>query len=116
MLGIGGPVSNVLKEFLSERKKCVVVDGKLSNMERVLSDVPQGSVLGPLLFILFPADLGDNLENKIVSYADDTSFFARISNPSERISVARSLNRDLAKIQSWCELWGMKLNPKKPTL
>ena len=113
LMGIGGPVFNVLKEFLSERKQCVAVDGKFSNMERVLSGVPQGSVLGPLLFILFTADLGDNLENKIVSYADDTTLFARISNPSERISVARSLNRDLAKIQSWCELWGMKLNPKK---
>ena len=91
LLGIGGPVFNVLKEFLSERKQCVAVDGKFSNMERVLSGVPQGSVLGPLLFILFTADLGDNLENKIVSYADDTTLFARISNPGERISVARFL-------------------------
>ena len=101
---IGGPVFYVPKEFLSERRQCVAVDGMFSNMERVLSGVPQGSVLGPLLFILFTADLGDNLENKIVSYADDTTLFARISNPSERISVARSLNRDLAKIQSWCKL------------
>ena len=82
-------------------------------MERVLSSVPQGSVLGPLLFILVTADLGDNLENEIISYADDNTLFAHISNPNERISVVRSLNRDLAKIQSWCELWGMKLNPKK---
>ena len=90
----------ILKEFLSERKQGVPVNGKFSNTERVLSGVPQGSVLGPLVFILFTADLGENLENKIVSYADDTTLFARISNPSEHISVARYLNRDLAKIQS----------------
>ena len=97
LLGIGGPVYNVLKEFLSERKQCVAVDGLLSNMKRVLSGVPQESVLGPFLFTLFTVDHSVNLENKIVSYADDTTLFARISNPSERISVARSLNRDLAK-------------------
>ena len=80
LLGIGGPVFNVLIEFLSERKQCVAVDGKFSNTERVLSGVPQGSVLGLLLFILFTADLGDNLENKINSYADDSNLIARIIN------------------------------------
>ena len=74
----------ILKEFLSERKQCVAVDGKFSNTERVLSGVPQGSVLGPLLFILFTADLGDNLENKIVSHADNTTLFARIRKKKER--------------------------------
>ena len=52
-------------------------------------------------------------ENKVVSYADDTTLFAHISDDNEHINIARSLNRDLAKIQSLCELWGMKLNPKK---
>ena len=82
-------------------------------MECLLSGVHQGSVLDPLLFILFTADLGDNLESKIASYADDTTLFAYISNPNDHIGVARSPNRDLAKIESCCELWGMKLNPKK---
>ena len=82
-------------------------------MESVPSGDPHGSVLNPFLFISFTADLGDNHENKIASNVDDTTLFARISNANERIIVARSLNRDLAKIQSWCELWGMKLNPKK---
>ena len=91
-MGIGGPVFNVLKEFLSERKQCVAVDGKFSNMERVLSGVPQGSVLGPLLFILFTADLGDSLEHRIISYADNTTLFAYLSNPNDHIGVTRSLN------------------------
>ena len=58
------------------------------------------------MFILFTADLCDNHEHKIVSYADDSTLFAYISNPNDRIGVARSLNRDLAKIQSCCELGG----------
>ena len=77
----------------------------------VLSGVLQVSVLGPLLFILFTVDLGDNLENEIVSYADDASHFVYISNPNDRIGVARSLIRDLAKIQSWRELWGNEAEP-----
>ena len=82
-------------------------------MQSALSGVPQGSVLGPLLFILYTADLGDNLENKIVSFADDTTLFAKINTPVYRNMVANSLNSDLTKIQLWCELWGMKLNPSK---
>ena len=49
LLGIGGPVFNVLKEFLSERKQCIAVYGEDCNMERVLSGISQGSSLGPLL-------------------------------------------------------------------
>ena len=55
-----------------------------------------------------------NFENKIVSYADDTTLPAPISNPNDCISVARALNKDLAKIQSWWEILGMKLIPKSP--
>ena len=57
---LGDPVFNVLKEFLSERKHCVTVDGKGSNVEYVLSGVSQGSVICPKLLILFTVDLGDN--------------------------------------------------------
>ena len=55
----------------------------------------------------------NDLENKIISYADDTTLYAEVASPSECTNVANSLYRDLAKIQSWCSTWGMKLNPQK---
>ena len=113
LMGVGGPVFNILQEFLSSRKQRVSVDGKFSQLKPVVSGVPQGSVLGPLLFILFTADMWNNLENKIISYADDTTLYAEINSPSDRSLVAESLNRDLSNIQSWCSTWGMKLNPSK---
>ena len=81
---------NVFKEFLFNQKQCVTVDGKFSQFRPVVSG---GSVLGLLLFILFTADMYNNLENKIVSYADDTTLYSEISTPPDRIKVADSLNR-----------------------
>ena len=54
-----------------------------------------------------------NLENELIAYADDTTLYASVNSPSDRVAVADSLNRDLSKIQSWCLRWGMKLNPSK---
>ena len=113
LMGLGGSIFNIFEEFLTDRKQCVSVDGCFSGSQPVVSGVPQGSVLGPLLFILFTADMWNGLENKVVAYADDTSLYAEIKSPAERVSVADSLNRDLRKIQSWCVTWGMKLNPSK---
>ena len=53
------------------------------------------------------------LKNKIISYADNRTLYAEVASPSERTNVTNSLNRDLAKIQSWSSTWGMKLNPRK---
>ncbi|KAK3894304.1 hypothetical protein Pcinc_001927 [Petrolisthes cinctipes] len=113
LIGIGGSLLSIFKEFLMNRSQCVVIDGCTSVPVPVVSGVPQGSVLGPLFFILFTADLGFELENKLISYADDTTLYSPIPSPGSRIEVAASLSRDLAKITSWCELWGMKLNAKK---
>ena len=79
----------------------------------MVSCVPQGSVLGPLLFILYTADIWNDLENKMISYADDSILYAEFASLSNRMNVANSLKKDLAKIQSWCSMWGMKLNPFK---
>ena len=66
----------------------------------VISDVPQGGVLGPLLFLLYIADLPALLQNVLVSYADDSTLFCRIPHPRDRASTAAILNDDLALIRA----------------
>ena len=67
----------------------------------------------PLLFILYTHDMWFGLENVLVSYADDATLLACIPSPNMRSDVTESLNRDLSKISTWCNLWGMRLNPNK---
>ena len=112
-LSIGGPFLNILMDFLTDRKQRVVVDGHYGEWRSVISGVPQGSVLGPLLFILYTHDMWIGLENQLVAYADDATLIAVIPSPHHRHLVSESLNRDLAKIYDWCSLWGMKLNANK---
>ena len=104
---------SILTEFLSNRLQRVVVDGQFNDYRNVISGVPQGSVLGPLLFIWYTHDTWFGLENKLVSYADDATLLARIPSPNMRSDVTESLNRDLSKISTLCNLWGMRLNPSK---
>ena len=68
-VGIGGSVLSILTQFLSNRSQHVVVDGCRSKLVNV-SGVLQGSVLGPLLFLLYTSDLFSILENKLIGYAD----------------------------------------------
>ena len=84
---------------------CVVRD--------VVSGVPQVSVLSPLLFLLYIADLPGLLQNELVDYADDSTLLCRIPHPRDRSSVAASSNDDLAVINDWCCRWGMLVNPSK---
>ena len=74
--------------------------------------VTHGSVLGQLLFILYTSELFINLENKLIGYADGSTFMAVVSSASV-VTVAESLIRDLDKVIAWCYLWGMKLNGSK---
>ena len=71
--GVGGSVLSVLTQFLSNRSQYVVVDGCHSKLVNVVSRVPQGSVLGPQLFLLYTAVLFSIVENKLYGYADDHS-------------------------------------------
>ena len=111
--GVGGSFLSILTEFSMNRTQRVVVDGQCSEWRNVVSGVPQGSVLGPLLFILYTHDMWFGLENKLVAYADDATLLAVVPSPDMRPSVSESLNRDLAKINEWCKWWGMKMNPRK---
>lgn len=112
-VGVGGSFCNILSEFLNGRKQRVLVDGCYSSFINVKSGVPQGSVLGPLLFIIFTADMWDGIASNMVAYADDASLYAPITSPNDRARIANVLGDDLKTISSWCSRWGMKLNPSK---
>ena len=97
----------VFQNFLSSRTQRVKVDGVFSSIIDVVSGVPQGSVLGPLLFLLYIADFPRLLQNELVGYANDSTLLCRITHPRNRSSVAASLNDDLAVISDWCSRWGI---------
>ena len=109
-VGIAGSVFSILTPFLSNRPQHVMVDGYRGQLVNVVSGVPQGSVLCPLLFLLYIRELFSILDNKLIGYADDYTLIAVVPSPGGRLTVVESLNSDLVKISEWCELWGMKLN------
>ena len=90
-----------------------MVDGCRSKLVNVVSEVPQGSVLGPSLFLLYTSELFSILENKLIGYAADSTLMAVVPPPGIRVAVAESLIRDLCRVSEWCHLWGMKLNATK---
>ena len=90
-----------------------MVDGSWSKLVNVVSGVPQGSVLGPLLFLLYTYEIFSILENKLIGYVDDSTLIAFVPSPGFRVGVAESLNLDLVKVSEWCDLWRMKLNASK---
>ena len=98
---------------MSSRTQRDKVGGVCSSSIDVVSGVPQGSVLGPLLFLLYIADLPGLLQNEQVGYADDSTLLCRIPHPHDRSSVEASLNDDLAVISDWCSRCGMLVNPSK---
>ena len=90
-----------------------MVDGCRSKLVNVVSGVSQGSVLGPLLFLMYTSELFSILENRLIGYADDSTVMAVVPSPGVRVAVAESLIRDVGRVSEWCDLWGMKLNAIK---
>ena len=84
-----------------------MVDGCRSKLVNVVSGVPQGSVLGPLLFLLYTSEFFSILENKLIGYADDSTLMAVVPSLGVRVVVAESLIRDLGRVIEWCDLWGI---------
>ena len=106
--GIQGEALGILKSFLNDRLQRVVLNGQSSDWEKVCAGVPQGSILGPLLFLLYINDISYNLECKVKLFADDTCLFSIVNDPVES---AVALNNDLSKIQQWAYQWKMEFNP-----
>ena len=107
-IGISGNLLSLLKSFLSSRFLQVVLNGQYSRWSSVLTGVPQGSILGPLLFLICINYLPDNLQSTVKLFADDTSLFSTVYEPN--IS-ANQLESDLKKISHWAYKWKMNFNP-----
>ena len=75
-----------------------MVDDCRSKLVNVVSGVPQGSVLGPLLFLLYTSEIFSILENKLIGHSDDSTLIAVVPSPGFRVAVAESLVRDLGRV------------------
>ena len=106
--GISGNLLNVITDFLYQRKQRVVLNGQHSSWTNIEAGVPQGSILGPLFFLIYINDLSDGLTSNPKLFADDTSLFSVIHNIN---STANDLNSDLMKISNWAFQWKMIFNP-----
>ena len=104
--GIGNDVINWIEKWLTRRKQRVRVDGEMSNWKSVLSGVPQGSVLGPILFLISINDLEDDIYSKVFRFADDTKVFRNVTNDTDK----QRLQDDLDKLVKWSEIWQMLLH------
>ena len=106
--GISGSLLMFFQNYLNNRKQRVVLNGSFSSYSTVESGVPQGSVLGFSLFLIYINDLERNIKSNIKFFADDTMLFSVVKDPT--IS-ANNLNHDLDIIQQWAYQWKMEFNP-----
>ena len=100
--GLSGKSYNLIDSFLTDRKQRVVLNGLSSDWRNLGSGVPQGSVLGPLLFLIFINDLTEGISSNIRLFADDVALFAKVTDPNV---TYQTLTNDLAKISEWASKW-----------
>ena len=107
--GIRGCTHKWITSWLSERSQKVVLDGHASDPVPVLSGVPQGSVLGPVLFFIFINDLPENIRSSVRLFADDCVLYRNIESPMD----CQILQDDLNSLAQWEADWQMKCNVAK---
>ena len=110
--GINGPILDWVKDFLSDRTQRVLIRGTASTSQGVTSGVPQGSVLGPVLFLIFINDLPLNVISPLSLFADDSKIFTTIRSDDPNIG-AEALQKDLDTIRDWAKKWKMEFNVDK---
>ena len=106
--GISRDLPSLIRSFLSNRFQQVVLNDQCSSWTSVLAGVPQGSILGPLLFLIYINDLPDNLQATARLFTDDISFFSTAYNPN--ISASQ-VDSDPKKISHWAYEWKLTFNP-----
>ena len=104
--GIGNDVINWIERWLTHRRQRVIVDGEISNWKSVLSGVPQGSVLGSILFLIHIKYLEDEISSKVLKFSEYTKIFRKVINVTDK----QSLQDDLDKLVKWSEKWQILFN------
>jgi hypothetical protein len=107
--GVRGPLLSWTDHFLTQRSQRVVIDGQSSEWVPVTSGVPQGTVLGPLLFLTFINDIPTGITSKLRLFADDCLIYRSIST----INDSSSLQQDLDRLHQWSVDWQMQFNVDK---
>ena len=107
--GVRGELHTWIQSFLCKRKMRVLVNGEASAEATVDSGVPQGTVLGPLLFLVHINDLPDRVSSSVRLFADDCLLYRPVSSPED----AAALQKDLNALECWSADWGMQFNAKK---
>lgn len=108
--GFKGAFIDWLTSYISNRKQQVIVRAHKSTYSNINAGVPQGSVLGPLLFLLYINDIADNLDSLARLFADDTSISF---SSSDTQVIENNINRDLQKLKEWSTKWLTLFNPNK---
>ena len=101
-------ILNIITDFLSLKKQRVVLNWQASPWFRIAARVYQGSILWPLLFLIYINDLSDNLSTTAKLFVDDTSLFSIVQNVN---TFASHLDSDLSKISNWAFQRKMRFNP-----
>ena len=107
--GIRGNTHQWISSFLNSRTQQVLVEGQSSEKVPVVSGVPQWSVLGPVLFLMFINDLPDNINSSARLFADDIILYCQIRNNNDQ----HLLQEDLDTLATWEKTWGMEFHPQK---
>lgn len=109
--GINSKTINWVRNFLTDRKQKVSVNGAESISHDVTSGIPQGSVLGPILFVIYINDKPDNVDSETEAYlfADDKKVYKEIKTQADNTS----LQKDLDNLQEWSDKWLLNFHPNK---
>ena len=109
-IGIRGNLLTWFQNYLSNRQQRVVLHNTNSDWKPISAGVPQGSILGPLLFLIYINDIVNDISSAIRLFADDTSLYLIVDNP---VTSADTINNDLQIINSWSTAWLVDFNPSK---
>ncbi len=101
--------ANWIKAFLSNRSQVVSINGSHSRPQPVISGVPQGTILAPVLFLLYINDISENIKSQIRLFADDGIIYREINNDQDHVT----LQEDLDNLNNWANKWQLDFNFSK---